>query len=198
MFDPAAEAFLREVNAPGEAEGQNRNEGQQCMARLNHAWRTEVNSPEILEFDADKADLIDKVRQSLKEQIELLGEMFADATDEQREQNHFTKTLYEMEIERVRYALARYLRARILKIEDALEFIIANPDMLNRLSDAENRFATRLQRLNNNHFEDQLSSKLPESCQNEPELLGEEFTQIFALIAGLRVASPPSPNRSLY
>ena len=169
-MDSAAEAMLAEIN--GEIVQGPVNEGQQRMARLMHAWRTEVNAPELLDYDANKADLVDSIKQSLKEQVEALAGMFSEASEEEREQTHFTKTLYEMEIERGRYALARYLRARILKIEDSLEYIIAKPDMLNRLSDAENRFATRLHKLNNNHFEDQLRNKLPERCQDEPELLG--------------------------
>ena len=53
-------------------------------------------------------------------------------------------TVYKMDIERIRYSLARYLRTRILKIERNLYHIVNNEESLANLSLAEQEFATKL------------------------------------------------------
>jgi hypothetical protein len=50
---------------------------------------------------------------------------------------YWVATLYQMDIERVRYSLARYLRTRVLKIEKYLEYVISNTDIYDRLSTEE-------------------------------------------------------------
>jgi hypothetical protein len=67
-----------------------------------------------------------------------------------------------MDIERIRYALSRYLRTRLLKIERNLEHILANIDTTDRLSVHEKNFAAKLNTLNNTYFEDTVSSKMHE------------------------------------
>lgn len=66
----------------------------------------------------------------------------------------FTAALYQMDIDRVRYSLARYLRARILKIEKAVDYIMSKMDMLDRLSSHEKTFVTKLYNLNNSYMEE--------------------------------------------
>ena len=141
-----------------EAAGQNH--PGDLVRRLLNAWRTEVNAPEILPHDTN---LVEVVRENLKAQTETLDALFEGVEEEEREKQHFTWTLYQMEAERVRYSLARYLRVRLLKIEDTLDFVLSNVDLLDRLSFAEKQFAASLNELNNNHFEDHLTGKLPES-----------------------------------
>lgn len=68
-----------------------------------------------------------------------------------------------MDIERVRYSLARYFRTRLLKIEKNLEFILSNIDVMDRLSVAEKEFASKLQRFNDKHFEENVSNKFERS-----------------------------------
>eukprot|EP01032_Pedospumella_encystans_P023406 gene23406-26497_t len=64
-----------------------------------------------------------------------------------------------MDIERVRYSLARYFRTRLLKIERSLEYILSNIDIMDRLSMQEKEFATKLNNLNNSYFEDNVSNR---------------------------------------
>ena len=68
-------------------------------------------------------------------------------------------SLYEMDIERVRYSLARYFRTRLLKIERNLEHILANIDLMDRLSVNEKVFASKLHNLNNGYFDDNVSNR---------------------------------------
>jgi len=130
------------------------------MMRLLNAWRTEANAPEILQYDEN---LVEGIKSALKEQTEQLDNMFDEVDDEEREKRHFTSTLYHMEMERVRYSLVRYLRTRLLKIQESLEYILNSPVMLERLSFAERSiFATKLNALNNRHWEDNFLGRLRE------------------------------------
>ena len=52
--------------------------------------------------------------------------------EEARSEEYFTINIYQMEIERVRYSLARYLRTRLLKIERGLEFITGDIELMDR------------------------------------------------------------------
>ena len=59
-----------------------------------------------------------------------------------------------MDIERTRYSIARYLRTRIIKIENSLEFITSSLEYLDRLSVAERDYANKLKRINDDHYEE--------------------------------------------
>jgi hypothetical protein len=89
--------------------------------------------------------------------------VFQEAIDQKledaREQEHFVVSVYQMDIERVRYSLARYLRTRILKIERNLEYILSNIDVMDRLSMNEKVFATKLNNINNTYFEENVSNR---------------------------------------
>lgn len=74
-------------------------------------------------------------------------------------EDSFTASLYQMDVERIRYTLARYLRTRILKIERNLDFIINSEDMMERLSDSEKVFATKLYGARGAYFEDVLQKR---------------------------------------
>ncbi len=87
----------------------------------------------------------------------------------------FTATLYQMDIERVRYALARYLRTRVLKIEKMLMAIISNIELMSRLSKHEKVFATRLHNLNNTYYEESFSNRLSENVKEAVESSEDRF-----------------------
>lgn len=74
-------------------------------------------------------------------------------------QEHFTVTIYQMEIERIRYSLARYMRTRLIKIQRNLEHILNDSEILIRLSEDEQSFAFRLNQLNNSFFAENVSSR---------------------------------------
>ena len=59
-----------------------------------------------------------------------------------------------MDIERTRYSIARYLRTRIIKIENSLEFITSSLEYLDRLSVAERDYANKLKRITDDHYEE--------------------------------------------
>jgi hypothetical protein len=137
------------------------------LSQLNDAWRTEANAPEILPY---KEELVDEIRKQLEDQQASIDQRIDDAV----EQEYFTATLYEMDIERVRYSMARYLRTRILKIEKGLEYILSNIDIIDRLSTEEREFATKLNSLNNSFFEDNVSNRLQDEQSRDVFEMSED------------------------
>ena len=83
------------------------------------------------------------------------------------EQEYFVVSLYQMDIERVRYSLARYFRTRLLKIERNLEYILSNIDVMDRLSVNEKIFATKLNTLNSTYFDDNVSNRFQQGDARE-------------------------------
>lgn len=122
------------------------------LIALNKAWSTETNAIEILPYK-------DEVVQELQEQLEQQQENIDQKIEDGIEEEYFVVTLYQMDIERVRYSLARYLRTRLLKIERSLEYILSNIDVMDRLSMQEKEFATKLSNLNTSYFEDNVTNR---------------------------------------
>ena len=99
--------------------------------------------------------------------LSLLQEEIDKRIDAANPQEYFIVSLYQMDIERVRYSLARYLRTRILKIERNIEYIVSDIDIMDRLSMQEKVYATKLNSLNNSHFEDNVSGRLQSESAKE-------------------------------
>jgi hypothetical protein len=127
---------------------------------LNQAWATEVNAPELLPY---KAEVVGEIKSQLAAQQESID----DQTEQATETEYFIISLYQMDIERVRYSLTRYLRCRLLKIERSLEHIVSDINAIELLSQEEKAFATRLNSLNNGYFEDTVSARLLHSESKE-------------------------------
>lgn len=64
----------------------------------------------------------------------------------------FGMTFYRMEVDRIKYLIARYLRVRLLKIEQQSEYIIENDIIKDKLSIQERIFIDKLTSLNSQHF----------------------------------------------
>lgn len=139
---------------------------------LNKAWRTEVHSPTILPY---REELIDGVKgefpgflKKLRVQQDLLEKNFRDDL-------YFTTTLYQMDIERIRYSVTRYLRTRLLKIENNLEHILnVDLSLKDYLSKRELNFALELDKIKINHLNSIVYS-VEEEDFNNFEPTGQSF-----------------------
>ena len=90
---------------------------------------------------------------------EAISRMVNTAQEQGIAEDSFTASLYQMDVERIRYSLTRYLRTRILKIERNLDFIINSEELMERLSDVERVFATKLYGAIGTYFEDVLQKR---------------------------------------
>ena len=68
-----------------------------------------------------------------------------------------------MEIDRVKFVLASYLRARLFKIERHVAHVVAVPEMYNRLSVAEMQYAKGYLDVVHGHFKQSALDRLPEN-----------------------------------
>ena len=129
------------------------------IGELVNAWRTEVGCPEILPY---KEELVNTFRRTLQKQERELDKKLdeLDEGGDDRLQEMAEHDIYMMDMERVKYSLARYLRARILKIEKMSHYIHNSEEHQDRLSDNEREFLHEISRINNNYIEDQIEKKV--------------------------------------
>jgi len=80
--------------------------------------------------------------------------------DEANENEYFTITLYQMDIDRIRFSLIKYLKIRLLKIESQIDHLMEHYDMMDRLSGAEKHYITQIHNLNNTYFEENVITRL--------------------------------------
>lgn len=124
----------------------------------------EKMSPEILPYQHDLVEFMCKrINQQDREiaakmQGSINGQMIT--TDQRNYLN-----ILRMELERVKYLVKAYLRARILKIEKHLLFIIEK-DQAHLLSQSETEYAWHLCEARKEHFKTELFDKIPKKLNS--------------------------------
>lgn len=127
------------------------------VQRLLSIWRTELHAPEILPF---QRDIVSTVKHLIDVQQEFIDTML----DQQDESLYFTITLYQSEIDRVRYSLLKYLRTRIKKIERQADHIKSDLVIKDRLSSAEKEFLTKLSNLSSDYLQVTVIDRMSQSA----------------------------------
>lgn len=133
---------------------------------LTTAWRNEELSPEILQYE-------DEMVESVKEAIDEREAMIEDAEEEiaSAAAGGGNKILsasqywYRKEVERIRFILHSYLRVRLWKIQKYTLYFLSDEESWNRLSAAEQQFATNYSSLGERHFKDCFLRDLPKKYQ---------------------------------
>lgn len=108
MADPGLDDIIREIRAeplPPEAPDFLNPD----VKELVLAWRNEKASPELLPY---RSDLVDRLRGHIEEQLEGLRGGAVGGV--------YLPGLYRLDLDRVKYLLAAYLRARLGKVRLAL------------------------------------------------------------------------------
>ncbi|CAN0105607.1 unnamed protein product, partial [Ascophyllum nodosum] len=117
------------------------------------AWRNEVSAPELLTLD-------DSLVEDLMQQVENQQEIVDDARGSPEEA--FSASLYQMELDRLRYSLSKYLRTRLRKVErDALHVLASGEEMEGRLSDREREHAKAYVDMLEDHFTRTCLAQMP-------------------------------------
>lgn len=142
------------------------------VAELQQAWANEKSAPELFSF---RKDLVDRISAWLDAQS-------AQLAQPDRNRSPFVQGLYQLDVDRVKYILAAYLRTRLGKvrvrpgarrltqgtrhaaltnpsaaraaaqIQKWYLHIITTPTAQDRLSDAERRFLADFEGARRNHF----------------------------------------------
>lgn len=94
----------------------------------------------------------------------------------------FRRIVHDMEIQRIRYAINSYLRARLHKIENFSKFFLdedlnRTPDK-KRLSPSERTFAENYEELKENHFKQLVLRHIPPQQVKFPLIDKHEFNSL--------------------
>ena len=141
------------------------------VSRLKRAYVNEKCAPEILPFEHD---LMRRVTESVDVQESTVaasraaaGSGTSSATDD------LTAHVYHAELNRIRFLMRAYYRTRLRKIETYAVHCLKEPDVLERLSDLEQRYASDYANIVEEHFSSVLG-QMPEGYESMVQQIIEE------------------------
>ncbi|OHW92033.1 DNA replication complex gins protein sld5 [Colletotrichum incanum] len=145
------------------------------LQALTRAWVAERSAPELLEWPAD--GVFERVNDRIKRQIEKVEDMTGDMDPK----TNFALIVIQTELERFKFLVRSYLRARIAKVppfppraridKHALHYLSSSV-LRARLSETELAYATRHQALLHNHYLSSFLSSFPAQLQNLNDTAG--------------------------
>ncbi|KAI1260095.1 hypothetical protein F5Y18DRAFT_265721 [Xylariaceae sp. FL1019] len=130
------------------------------LQALTRAWVAERSCPELLQWPPDR--LFERVNDRIKEQIEKVEDMTGDMDPK----TNFALIVIQTELERFKFLVRSYLRARIAKLDKHTLHYLSTSELRARLSETEQAYATRHQALLHNHYLSSFLSAFPPSLQN--------------------------------
>ncbi|KAL0939031.1 DNA replication complex gins protein sld5 [Colletotrichum truncatum] len=136
------------------------------LQALTRAWVAERSAPELLEWPPD--GLFERVNDRIKSQIEKVEDMTGDMDPK----TNFALIVIQTELERFKFLVRSYLRARIAKIDKHALHYLSSPSLRSRLSETELAYATRHQALLHNHYLSSFLSSFPQPLQNLNDTAG--------------------------
>ncbi|KAH7328993.1 hypothetical protein B0I35DRAFT_486995 [Stachybotrys elegans] len=136
------------------------------LQSLTRHWVAERTAPELLEWPPD--GLFERVNASIKAQIEKVEEMTGDMDPK----TNFALIVIQTELERYKFLVRSYLRARIAKIDKHTLHYLSSEQLRERLSPTELAYATRHQALLHNHYLSSFLGSFPPQLQNLNDTAG--------------------------
>ncbi|KAI9225647.1 MAG: hypothetical protein DHS80DRAFT_33516 [Piptocephalis tieghemiana] len=129
------------------------------LARLTGWWFNERGSPEVLTY---QEELVEYVRKALEQHTEWVEAQFEVNDPEKR----FFATLQQAELERARYILRSYLRARLSKLERYPLYYLEDPDLFSKLPPYERSYVKGYWKIKSKLFTNAVCANLPPSLSN--------------------------------
>ncbi|KAH6704016.1 hypothetical protein BKA61DRAFT_635977 [Leptodontidium sp. MPI-SDFR-AT-0119] len=164
LEDLNARHLERDPFAEGD-EFEGRGSGQADLQALTRAWVNERGATELLPWPKD--GLIDRATNRIKQQIELVEQMTGDMDPK----TNFSLIIIQTEVERWKFLIRSYLRARIAKIDKhTLHYL--SPEHSGRLNETEIAYATRHQQLLHSHYLSSFLGSFPQNLQNLNDTAG--------------------------
>ncbi|KAH7026534.1 DNA replication complex GINS protein SLD5 [Microdochium trichocladiopsis] len=130
------------------------------LQSLTRAWVAERSAPELLDWPSDGS--LERINARVKAQIDKVEEMTGDMDPK----TNFALIVIQTELERFKYLIRSYLRARIAKIDKHTLHYLSTPELRARLSQTELAYATRHQALLHNHYLSSFLASFPPALQN--------------------------------
>lgn len=129
------------------------------LENLHNMWLNEKFAPDLLPQQTEMLDLVLAQIAHMDENMSTL------------DKNDFYYIVHQMELERVRYIVASYLRIRLRKIETFTKHILNEDETraaaLKRLSDDECRFANGYLESINKHFNHIAIQHMPQNLRED-------------------------------
>ena len=120
-------------------------ETRSSIVRLAHAWLNERGAPEVQPWNAS---MVEEVMDQIAQQQSILDSLASDASTSEEE--HFRLNLVQLDVERAKWLLRNYLRARLAKvrvwltqIETYAAYVMSHRSEQQRLSDIELGYVRR-------------------------------------------------------
>ncbi|EIN04572.1 GINS complex Sld5 component [Punctularia strigosozonata HHB-11173 SS5] len=127
------------------------------MQQLIRHWMNERQAPDVLPAqDVLLGTMLDRIRRQ-SDTIALLR-----SDPDSSEEEHFRIMLAQTEIERVKFVVRSYVRTRLYKIEKYARYLVANPDLQEKLTQIELEHAKTFAKLTEAHFHQSVLQALPE------------------------------------
>ncbi|OAA82430.1 DNA replication complex GINS protein sld5 [Akanthomyces lecanii RCEF 1005] len=136
------------------------------LQALTRRWVAERSAPELLDWPSD--GLFERVNDQIKAQIEKIEDMTGDMDPK----TNFALIVLQTELERYKFLVRSYLRARIAKIDKHTLHYLSTEELRGRLSSTELAYATRHQALLHNHYLSSFLASFPEKLQNLNDTAG--------------------------
>ncbi|KAG1666152.1 hypothetical protein FOA52_011564 [Chlamydomonas sp. UWO 241] len=131
--------------------------GGAAIDALTHAILNEKNSPDILSY---RGEVVAELQAAVSRQDEAVEDLERNPTAEMR------RMVYNLELKRIRYLLRLYLRTRLHKLERMAAYVLANEDLLERLSPAEQRFTQDYFVMAGQHLTHSVLNSLPDGFKD--------------------------------
>lgn len=127
------------------------------ITRIKRALLNEKTSPELLPY---QEELVDELIAATAHQSSVIEDARSTVAEA------FAASLYQMEIDRVNFLVASYLRTRLFKIQKYAVYLLSNADMYARLSEREKEFARGYVDSLEQHFRKSFLDAIPEKYRS--------------------------------
>merc|ERR1712032_865169 len=142
------------------------------IALLTISWRNEKLAPDVLQYEQEFVERVKQTIEDKEDEIFEEEEKIAESMNDNQFNNKILSSSmywFKKELQRIRYVLNSYLRIRLWKIQKFTLHILSDIDAWNRLSNAEQDFATHYSDLNERHFKNCFLKDLPNKYQTMTE-----------------------------
>ncbi|XP_030376433.1 DNA replication complex GINS protein SLD5 [Scaptodrosophila lebanonensis] len=155
------DAALQNVDEEDDEDEVEQITAQKVLEILETAWTNELGAPELLQHQTDMLELMLSQVAHMEDQMKDL------------DKNDFRMVVHQMELERIRYIMASYLRCRLQKIETYTQHII-NEDAQRepedkRLSIEESKYAQEFVAHVDEYFNKVATQYMPNQQRGEAE-----------------------------
>lgn len=158
------------------------------LENLQNSWLNELFAPELL---PNAMNLMDEVLRQINGMEQNIAQL---------DKNDLRYVAHQMELERIKYIAASYMRCRLKKIETFTRHILNEDDQrtpdTKRLSDAERIYAERHMELLRKHFNQIAIQHMPQNLHEEsvreivtPNLMSHIFLRANESVASVIVGT---------